>query len=80
VLALDEECVLIRDAFPKARAHALVLPRAAGLDGVADLTTTHLPLLARMQARRACGPGVQGCRLPLLARMPGALRVQGEVL
>jgi diadenosine tetraphosphate (Ap4A) HIT family hydrolase len=58
VLALDDACVLIRDAFPKARAHALVLPRAAGLDGVADLTRAHLPLLARMQARCECRPPV----------------------
>ncbi|KAK9838363.1 hypothetical protein WJX81_007271 [Elliptochloris bilobata] len=51
VLAQDAACVLIRDKYPKARRHALVLPRITGLDSAADLTRAHLPLLARMQAK-----------------------------
>lgn len=53
ILAQDEECLLVKDMYPKARRHALVLPRAMGLDGMEDLTRAHLPLLSRMQARNA---------------------------
>lgn len=45
----DASCVLIHDAFPKARHHALVLPREPGLQDVTSLTRAHLPLLDRME-------------------------------
>ncbi len=61
VLAQDGACVLVRDKFPKARRHALVLPRAPGLDTVADLTRAHLPLLARMQACHVSFFGQKAC-------------------
>ena len=57
MLARDDACVLIRDKYPKARRHALVLPRVAGLDSAAELTRAHLPLLARMQV------GFQTCEV-----------------
>ena len=43
------DCVVINDAFPKARCHALVIARQEGLDGPADLRAQHLPLLHNMQ-------------------------------
>ena len=47
----DASCVLINDAYPKARHHALVMPRDPGLRDVTSLTRVHLPLLDRMEAR-----------------------------
>lgn len=43
------DCVVINDAFPKARCHALVIARQEDLDGPADLRPHHLPLLHNMQ-------------------------------
>ena len=77
----DASCVLIHDAFPKARRHALVMPRDPGRHDVTSLTRAHLPLLDRMEARacfgthaRPLGTGVganpsphEACPLHLLA-------------
>ena len=80
VLAQDDACVLIRDMYPKARRHALVLPRAAGLDSAAELTRAHLPLLARMQVGFTslfAGPGIMvpskhgACARAAARRRPG---------
>lgn len=48
---VDEHCVLIHDAYPKARRHALVIARDPALDRPEDLTSEHIPLLQHMQAR-----------------------------
>ena len=45
------DCVVINDAYPKARCHGLVIARAQGLNGPADLREVHLPLLQAMQVR-----------------------------
>ncbi|DBA69531.1 TPA: hypothetical protein ACH3X2_012731 [Trebouxia sp. C0005] len=49
-MQIYDDCVVINDAFPKARCHALVIVRQEGLDGPADLRPEHLPLLRSMQA------------------------------
>ena len=48
-MQIYDDCVVINDAFPKARCHALVIARQEGLDGPADLRPEHLPLLRSMQ-------------------------------
>ena len=48
-MQIYDNCVVINDAFPKARCHALVIARQEGLDGPADLRPEHLPLLRSMQ-------------------------------
>ncbi len=48
-MQIYDDCVVINDAFPKARCHALVIARQEGLDGPADLRPGHLPLLKSMQ-------------------------------
>ena len=49
---MDEQCLLMHDKYPKARRHALVIARTAGLDGPSQLGQEHLPLLRHMQASR----------------------------
>ena len=48
-MRIYDDCVVINDAFPKARCHALVIARQEGLEGPADLRPEHLPLLRSMQ-------------------------------
>ncbi len=48
-MQIYDDCVVINDAFPKARCHALVIARQEGLNGPADLRPEHLPLLKSMQ-------------------------------
>ncbi len=48
-MQIYDDCVVINDAFPKARCHALVIARQEGLNGPADLRPEHLPLLSSMQ-------------------------------
>ncbi|KAL3162367.1 hypothetical protein ABBQ32_010048 [Trebouxia sp. C0010 RCD-2024] len=48
-MEISPDCVVINDAYPKARCHGLVIARAQGLDGPADLREVHLPLLQAMQ-------------------------------
>ncbi|KAJ3301830.1 hypothetical protein HDV03_000297 [Kappamyces sp. JEL0829] len=50
VLANDQ-VVVIKDAFPKARHHYLILSRDAGLNSIADLTRRDLDLLRGMKAQ-----------------------------
>ncbi len=47
---MDEQCLLINDKYPKAKRHALVIPRTAELDSPSQLGQKHLPLLRHMQA------------------------------
>ncbi|EFJ51495.1 hypothetical protein VOLCADRAFT_120448 [Volvox carteri f. nagariensis] len=49
VLHQDDKVVMIRDPFPKAKHHALVIARDPVLRTIADLRKEHLPLLAHMQ-------------------------------
>ncbi len=51
-MQIHDDCVVINDAFPKARCHALVIARQEGLEGPADLRPQHLPLLKSMQVTR----------------------------
>ena len=48
-MRVDEQCVLIHDAFPKARHHALVLPRCADLHDATSLRAEHVALLNHME-------------------------------
>ena len=51
VLSHDDEIVVLRDAYPKARAHILVLARDPALrDGPSSLRATHVPLVEKMLA------------------------------
>ncbi|KXZ48867.1 hypothetical protein GPECTOR_25g452 [Gonium pectorale] len=60
VLLKDDKVVLMMDAFPKARHHALVVARDPALRSIANLTREHIPLLRHM---RAVGlDWVQQCR------------------
>ncbi|KAG2495217.1 hypothetical protein HYH03_006823 [Edaphochlamys debaryana] len=49
VLHKDDQVVMIADAYPKARHHALVLARDPALRSIADLRPEHLPLLTHMR-------------------------------
>ncbi|GLI62201.1 hypothetical protein VaNZ11_004792 [Volvox africanus] len=49
VLYKDDLVVLIRDVFPKAKHHALVVARDPMLRSIADLRKLHLPMLAHMK-------------------------------
>jgi aprataxin len=58
VLSHDDEIVVLRDAYPKARAHVLVLARDPALrDGPSSLRAAHVPLVEKMlaAARSAMG-------------------------
>ena len=70
VLSYDAHLVVVRDAYPKAAFHALLVARDKGLKTVADLTAAHLPLL-RAMAERAVAV-VAGARqaAPSLAATP----------
>lgn len=46
---MAERCVLIHDGFPKARNHALVMPRNPDLNDITSLTAEHVPLLDHMK-------------------------------
>ncbi|KAK9830245.1 hypothetical protein WJX72_010530 [[Myrmecia] bisecta] len=48
-MVVGEQCVLINDAYPKAKCHGLVIARDPELDGPDQLRTEHLALLQRMQ-------------------------------
>jgi aprataxin len=50
VVSADDRCVLLLDAYPKARAHALVVARAPCLGGPLDLAAADAPLVRHMAA------------------------------
>ena len=50
-MQISGDCVVINDAYPKARCHGLVIARTVGLSCPADLRAEHLPLLQAMQVR-----------------------------
>ncbi|GLC48946.1 hypothetical protein PLESTB_000165900 [Pleodorina starrii] len=49
VLYKDDQVIMIRDVYPKAKHHALVIARDPALRSIADLRQEHLQLLAHMQ-------------------------------
>ena len=51
-MQISSDCVVINDAYPKARCHGLVIARTLGLNGPTDLRADHLPLLQAMQVRK----------------------------
>ncbi len=53
VVSYDDQIVVLRDAFPKAASHTLLVARLPGLDGPAQLRRAHAPLLAAMRAAAA---------------------------
>lgn len=50
ILKMTENHVVIRDKYPKARFHVLVVPRHAEIDTASDLTAKDVPLLKEMFA------------------------------
>ena len=50
-LQIYNDCVVINDAYPKARCHALVIARQEGLKGPMELGPQHLPLLHSMKVK-----------------------------
>jgi aprataxin len=50
VVYLDDDCIAIRDAYPKAKVHWLVMPRDTKLHSLSDLKIVHLKLVQKMVA------------------------------
>ena len=50
VVYLDDDCIAIRDAYPKAKVHFLVMPRDTKYRSIKDLKKDDLVLLQRMEA------------------------------
>ncbi|KAJ3103584.1 hypothetical protein HDU97_010004 [Phlyctochytrium planicorne] len=50
VKSFDDQVVIIRDVYPKAQEHFLVMPRQK-IEGIKDLRKEHLPILAIMKER-----------------------------
>ncbi|XP_062210916.1 transcription factor bHLH140 [Phragmites australis] len=48
ILEISSEFVVLKDLYPKAKKHVLVISRTNGLDSLADAKKEHLPLLRRM--------------------------------
>lgn len=70
VVSFDDEFVVIRDKYPKARVHLLVLARDPGLiAGPSALRTCHVPLIERMlaTARQAALAAYKHLRGPSIA-------------
>ena len=73
-MQIFSECVVINDAYPKARCHGLVIARSPGLNGPTDLRAEHLPLLQAMQVRKHCCTPC--CKLSMItATFPGLLHL-----
>ncbi|KAF8683810.1 hypothetical protein HU200_044745 [Digitaria exilis] len=50
ILEISDEFVVLKDLYPKAKRHVLVVSRTDGLDSLANVKTEHLPLLRRMHS------------------------------
>lgn len=50
VVYLDDDCIAIRDKYPKAQVHYLVMPRDTKYHSLRDLKTEDLELVHRMEA------------------------------
>ncbi|CAN6295455.1 unnamed protein product [Urochloa humidicola] len=50
ILETSDEYVVLKDLYPKAKKHVLVISRTDGLDSLADVKKEHLPLLRRMHS------------------------------
>ena len=70
VLAYDAHVVVVRDKFPKARLHLLLVARDRSLDSVADLRANHLPLLAHMHSVAESQVTALRARDSTLAKVP----------
>ena len=69
VLSHDDEIVVLRDAYPKARAHILVLARDPALrDGPSSLRAAHVPLVEKMLAAARSAMGRAMAETPASAR------------
>ncbi len=70
VVSYDEQLVVLRDAFPKARSHTLLVARAPGLDSPGQLRASHGPLLAAMRTRADEVVAAERARDPSLRAVP----------
>ncbi|GJN31161.1 hypothetical protein PR202_gb19524 [Eleusine coracana subsp. coracana] len=50
ILEVSDEFVVLKDLYPKAKKHVLVISRTNGLDSLADVKKEHLPLLRKMHS------------------------------
>ncbi|KAM0830256.1 hypothetical protein ACQ4PT_066325 [Festuca glaucescens] len=50
ILETSDEVVVLKDLYPKAKKHVLVISRRDGLDSLADVNKEHLPLLRSMHS------------------------------
>ncbi|TVU47401.1 hypothetical protein EJB05_07001 [Eragrostis curvula] len=50
ILEISDEFVVLKDLYPKAKKHVLVISRMNGLDSLADVKKEHLPLLRKMHS------------------------------
>lgn len=50
VLEISDEFVVLKDLYPKAKRHVLVICRTDGLDSLADVKKVHLPLLRSLHS------------------------------
>uniref|UniRef100_A0ACD5XKH9 Uncharacterized protein n=1 Tax=Avena sativa TaxID=4498 RepID=A0ACD5XKH9_AVESA len=50
ILETSDEVVVLKDLYPKAKKHVLVISRTDGLDSLADVKKEHLPLLRSMHS------------------------------
>ena len=61
-MVVADSFVIIDDAYPKARCHSLAIARDPSLDGPANLSARHIPLLQQMKvALLACFAGHTSC-------------------
>uniref|UniRef100_A0A453IAM8 Macro domain-containing protein n=1 Tax=Aegilops tauschii subsp. strangulata TaxID=200361 RepID=A0A453IAM8_AEGTS len=50
ILEISDEFVVLKDLYPKAKRHVLVISRTDGLDSLADVKKAHLPLLRSLHS------------------------------
>ncbi|VAH89873.1 transcription factor bHLH140-like [Triticum dicoccoides] len=50
ILEISDEFVVLKDLYPKAKRHVLVISRTDGLDSLADVKKVHLPLLRSLHS------------------------------
>ncbi|KAG2552663.1 hypothetical protein PVAP13_9KG476200 [Panicum virgatum] len=50
IMETSDEFIVLKDLYPKAKRHVLVISRTDGLDSLADVKKEHLPLLRRMHS------------------------------
>ena len=50
VVHVDDDVIAVKDKYPKARHHFLIMPTERALGNVRDLSVEHVPLLQKMEA------------------------------